>query len=181
LLSFLQSDDRREGILVKTAWRPLAAAALTSLALAAGAGETLYKSVDAAGNVTYSDEPPADAVQVQDVQVEPGPTPEAEQEAAVRSKQMTREADAAYDALMEQRRQQAEAREKARQEAEAARQRELERQRAAEDDTDDDATVIYTWPPWPPHHHPRPHPPRPPVPPTPPPEPEPGPHFRGNP
>jgi len=41
---------------MKTAWRPLAAAAPTSLALAAGAGDTLYKSVDSTGNVRAAED-----------------------------------------------------------------------------------------------------------------------------
>jgi hypothetical protein len=163
--------------MMKTARWLLAAAALVFLPLASPAEETLYKSIDAAGNVTYSDEPPINAVRVEDVQVQQGPPPEAAQEADERLERMTEEADARYDALMEQRRQQAEVR----QQAAATRQRELERQRVEEDDTDDDATVIYTWPPWPPHYHPHPHPPRPPLPPGPPPEPEPRPYLRGNP
>jgi hypothetical protein len=163
--------------MMKTARWLLAAAALVLLPLASPAEETLYKSVDAAGNVTYSDEPPSDAAQIEDLQIRQGPTPEATQEAAERSERMTKEADARYDALMEQRRQQAEAR----QQAAATRQRELERQHAEQDDTDDDETVIYTWPPWPPHYHPHPHPPRPPIPPDPPPEPEPRPYLRGSP
>jgi hypothetical protein len=52
-------------------------------ALLAGtaAAEQIYRSVDAEGNVTFSSEPPAGAVEVDEVKVQPGPTA-AEQEAA---------------------------------------------------------------------------------------------------
>jgi hypothetical protein len=36
--------------------------------------EQIYRSVDAEGNVTFSNEPPADAVDVDEVKVRPGPT-----------------------------------------------------------------------------------------------------------
>jgi len=53
------------------------------LALLAGtaAAEQIYKSVDADGNVTFSSQPPADALDVDEVKVQPGPSA-AEQQAA---------------------------------------------------------------------------------------------------
>ena len=47
----------------------------------AAAAEQIYRSVDADGNVTFSSEPPADAVDVDEVKVQPGPSA-AEQQAA---------------------------------------------------------------------------------------------------
>lgn len=53
------------------------------LAMQAGtaAAEQIYRSVDAEGNVTFSSEPPAGAVDVNEVSLQPGPSA-AEQQAA---------------------------------------------------------------------------------------------------
>jgi hypothetical protein len=86
-----------------------AVALLVSAPMAVGA-EQVYKSIDAAGNVTYSATPPAapDVADVETLSVEPGPTPteqrEAEQrarevEAAVRQQAAARRAKSARDAL----------------------------------------------------------------------------------
>jgi hypothetical protein len=53
---------------------------LALLAGTAAAGQ-IYRSVDAAGNVTFSSQPPADAVNVDEVSVQAGPS-DAEQRAA---------------------------------------------------------------------------------------------------
>lgn len=59
---------------------------LLGLALLAGtaAAEQIYKSVDADGNVTFSNQPPADAVDVDEVKVKPGPSAAAQQAARER-------------------------------------------------------------------------------------------------
>jgi hypothetical protein len=56
------------------------------LALLAGtaAAEQIYKSVDAEGNVTFSNEPPAGAVNVDQVKLQPGPSDAAQQAARER-------------------------------------------------------------------------------------------------
>ena len=56
------------------------------LAFLAGtaAAEQIYKSVDAEGNVTFSSEPPAGAVNVDEVRVQPGPSDAAQQAARER-------------------------------------------------------------------------------------------------
>lgn len=46
--------------------------------------EQIYKSVDAEGNVTFSSQPPADAVDVDEVSVRPGPSEMAQREARER-------------------------------------------------------------------------------------------------
>jgi hypothetical protein len=152
--------NRLESTAMKTLTCLLLASIPALASMAAIAGEGVYRSVDAAGNVTYSDSPPVNAVEVEGVPVQEGPSPEVTREALERSERMTQEADARYEAIKERRRQEAEAREQARQEAQAARQREL--QQAPDDTGDDDADVIYVVPRW--HRHHRPPPPAPPLP-----------------
>lgn len=79
--------------------------------------QTMYKSVDAQGRVTYSSHPPVDAVETEGVQIAPGPSAEAAEQARQRAKAREREADAQYRKLIEQRQKEAEARK----EAESAR------------------------------------------------------------
>ena len=66
------------------------------LALLAGAvaAESIYRSVDADGNVTFSSTPPANAVDVDEVSVQPGPSAAAQREALQRTR---RQAAAARD------------------------------------------------------------------------------------
>jgi hypothetical protein len=54
--------------------------------------EPIYRSVDADGNVTFSSEPPADAVNVDEVKVQPGPSAAAQQ--AARERMQAQEATA---------------------------------------------------------------------------------------
>jgi len=56
------------------------------LAMLAGtaAAEQIYKSVDAEGNVTFSSQPPANSVSVDQVSVQPGPSEAAQREAQER-------------------------------------------------------------------------------------------------
>jgi hypothetical protein len=56
------------------------------LAMLAGtaAAEQIYRSVDAEGNVTFSNQPPANSVTVDQVSVQPGPSDAAQQEAQER-------------------------------------------------------------------------------------------------
>lgn len=126
--------------------------------------DAIYKSVDEAGNVTYSSQPPAGAAKVEEVQVPAGPSEEAIQESLKRTKDMEKEADARYEAMMERRRQDAEAQKKKQEEAQAAeKQRQLE-EAAKESASEPD--YYYVWPDW---RRPRPpYPPHPPVPPHPP-------------
>jgi hypothetical protein len=59
---------------------------LTAIALSAGplldtaVAETIYKSVDAEGNVTFSNTPPAEGVEAQTIELQPGPTPAQQQQ-----------------------------------------------------------------------------------------------------
>jgi len=56
------------------------------LAILAGtaAAEQIYRSVDAQGNVTFSNQPPANSVSVDKVSVQPGPSDAAQREAQER-------------------------------------------------------------------------------------------------
>lgn len=56
------------------------------LAMVAGtvAAEQIYRSVDAQGNVTFSNQPPANSVTVDQVSVQPGPSDAAQREARER-------------------------------------------------------------------------------------------------
>ena len=60
----------------------LSAAPLLDTAVA----ETIYKSVDAEGNVTFSNTPPAQGVEAQTIELQPGPTP-AQQQQSIETEQ----------------------------------------------------------------------------------------------
>lgn len=62
-------------------------------AAATVAAETLYKSVNEKGEVTFSDEPPANAAQVQKIQVQPAPTEQQHREGVEREQMIRQEAD----------------------------------------------------------------------------------------
>lgn len=85
--------------------------------------QKVYRSVDPAGNVIYSDDPPADAAQIQTVDLPPGPTEEQVKQAQDLTNEIKDSADKMASARME--------REKIA--AEKRRQQE-ERERAAEQD-----------------------------------------------
>ena len=65
---------------------------LTAITLSAGPlldtalAETIYKSVDAEGNVTFSNTPPTHGVEAQTIELQPGPTP-AQQQQSIQSEQ----------------------------------------------------------------------------------------------
>ena len=92
---------------------------IATLASTPTAADALYKSVDSAGNVTYSSTPPK-AGKVQKLDVAPPPS-----EAEVRATEERLKKNAAQAQELEAQRQEREAAEAAR-EAEAARQREEE-------------------------------------------------------
>jgi len=83
--------------------------------------ETLYKSVDREGRITYSSEPPHGAVRVEAVEVETGPSPEAAQRARKEAKDTQQKIDAHYQELLERRQREAEARKEAQEAAERVR------------------------------------------------------------
>jgi hypothetical protein len=73
--------------------RTICAAFVLVLALpaATATAQTIYRSVDAHGNVTYSNQPPpANAVNVEEVSVQPGPSDAAQREARERCSAMRR-------------------------------------------------------------------------------------------
>lgn len=55
-----------------------------------GIADTVYKSVDAEGNVTYSTTPPVDATQTESVPIAPGPTAEQRAAAEARMSELAR-------------------------------------------------------------------------------------------
>jgi hypothetical protein len=65
---------------------PVCTGGLLALALLSGAvaADPIYRSVDAQGNVTFSNKPPANAVTVDKVDVQPGPSEAAQREAQER-------------------------------------------------------------------------------------------------
>lgn len=67
----------------------LAASLLSTPAFA----ETVYKSVDKGGEVTFSDEPPANAVNVEKLNVQPAPTESQQHESVERTKRMESQAN----------------------------------------------------------------------------------------
>lgn len=64
-----------------------------SCAAATVAAETLYKSVDDKGEVTFSDTPPENAVKVQEIQVQPAPTEQQQRESMEREKRIEQQAN----------------------------------------------------------------------------------------
>lgn len=97
----------------------LIACGITLFSVTSLHAEIPIKSVDQAGNVTYSDRPTADAVTSTEVQIEAGPTESQVEEAEKRSRQTKDAADAAQ----------------AERDALTAKQ-EAERKKAAEDKAD---------------------------------------------
>lgn len=65
---------------------------LFSCAAASVAAETLYKSVDEKGEVTFSDSPPENAARVQQIEVQPAPTEQQQREAVEREKHIEEQA-----------------------------------------------------------------------------------------
>lgn len=132
--------------------------------------ESVYKSVDELGRVTYSSQPPKDAVEIVNVPVSPGPSAMEATAARERAGEIAQEVDAW---LKERRLQAAQARKEAREAAdrEQLAQEAAERQRRIDDsldrlanEQDNYRAYPYDWR-WP-HRPPHPvyplHPPRPP-------------------
>ena len=64
-----------------------------SCAAATVAAETLYKSVDDKGEVTFSDTPPENAARVQEIQVQPAPTEQQQRESMETEKRIKQQAN----------------------------------------------------------------------------------------
>ncbi len=64
-----------------------------SCAAATVAAETLYKSVNEQGEVTFSDSPPENAAKVQQIEVKPAPTEQQQREGLEREKLIKEEAN----------------------------------------------------------------------------------------
>lgn len=135
--------------------------------------DTVYKSVDEAGRVTYSSQPPQDAVEVEGVHLPRGPSAQDTTAAQERARDLEQKADARYKTLKGRRQQAAQARKEAREAAEreqlareaAERQQridesldQLANERAYYQGSPDD----WRWPYRPPRPVYPPHPPRPP-------------------
>jgi len=63
-----------------------------SCAAASVAAETLYKSVNEKGEITFSDSPPENAARVQQIEVPPAPTEQQQREAVEREKLIEKQA-----------------------------------------------------------------------------------------
>ena len=87
--------------------RTLLAAFVLLLAVMAetASAQTVYKSVDSQGRVTYTDKPPPNAAKVEEVSVQPSPSDEAQREARERVQRDQEKANQMRDAR--ERRQQA--------------------------------------------------------------------------
>jgi len=68
--------------------------------------DDIYRSVDAQGNVTYSDEPPPGGQESQRVELPPGPSPERIRESEARNKAISNAADKAENKRIRQERSQ---------------------------------------------------------------------------
>jgi hypothetical protein len=66
---------------------------LFSCAAASVAAETLYKSVNEKGEITFSDSPPENAARVQEIQVQPAPTESQQRESLEREKLIEEQAN----------------------------------------------------------------------------------------
>jgi len=64
-----------------------------SCAAASVAAETLYKSVNEKGEITFSDSPPENAAHVQEIQVQPAPTEQQQRESMEREKMIESQAN----------------------------------------------------------------------------------------
>jgi hypothetical protein len=81
-----------------------------SCVAASVAAETLYKSVNEKGEITFSDNPPENAAHVQEIQVQPAPTEQQQRESMEREKMIEAQAnelDAANAARAQEREEQA--------------------------------------------------------------------------
>jgi len=84
--------------------------ALFLLPVTAFAGNTIYRSVDDAGHVTFSTEPPVDAARTETVRVPPGPSAQETEQAIERVRELEQRSDAQFEALTKRRQQEAQAR-----------------------------------------------------------------------
>jgi len=64
-----------------------------SCVAASVAAETLYKSVNEKGEITFSDSPPENAAHVQEIQVQPAPTEQQQRESMEREKMIEAQAN----------------------------------------------------------------------------------------
>jgi hypothetical protein len=87
-----QPDYTRERLDMNQFTHTVLAGCMLIMLAGSAAADQIYRSVDAEGNVTFSSQPPAGAVAVDEVNVQPGPS-EAEQNAA-RERMQAQEATA---------------------------------------------------------------------------------------
>lgn len=78
--------------------------------IAALATGVIYKSVDETGHVTYSTEPPGNAVGAEAMLVPRGPSEQATEQAIERARAMEQKTDARFEAMAKRRREEAQAR-----------------------------------------------------------------------
>jgi Domain of unknown function (DUF4124) len=68
----------------------------TSLLCAAAMAETIYKSVDAEGNISFSNTPPPAGVEAQQIELQPGPTPAEQQQSTEQMQNLEEQSNAMY-------------------------------------------------------------------------------------
>jgi hypothetical protein len=73
----------------------------TSLLSVAAVAETIYKSVDAEGNVTFSSTPPA-GVEAQQIELQPGPTPAQRQQSLEAEQNLEEQSNELYQETVQE-------------------------------------------------------------------------------
>jgi hypothetical protein len=72
----------------------------TSLLCTTALAETIYKSIDAEGNVSFSSTPPA-GVESQEIELQPGPTPAQQQQSVEAAQQLQEQSNELYQETVE--------------------------------------------------------------------------------
>lgn len=73
----------------------------TSLLCLPALAETIYKSIDAEGNVTFSSTPPA-GVETQQIELQPGPTPAQQQQSTEEEQNLETQSNEMYQETVEE-------------------------------------------------------------------------------
>jgi hypothetical protein len=90
---------------------------LVCLSVNAVCAQSLYKSVNDQGEVTFSDSPPDNAAEIEEIEVQPGPTEAQRRESAERAKQIESLANDLGDSNAQREQQRNEARQQAQKQA----------------------------------------------------------------
>jgi hypothetical protein len=74
----------------------------TTLLCIPAMAETIYKSVDAQGNVTFSNTPPPAGVQAQQIELQPGPTPAQRQQSLEAEQNLEEQSNELYQETVQE-------------------------------------------------------------------------------